>query len=121
MEAEEYRTMAEGIALWMVGRDTGISSKALAACALLQSPEFRNAHLFPDHPYDAPDLQRCMGLIDQVPGVASALPLIARRSAVWAAYVANWAELTMLANMGDYKTTTGRLRELVEKSLSVPA
>lgn len=103
--------MAREIGHWLTAGETGISSQALATCALTGTHDFKNRWM-DDHPSDQPDLRRCVQLIEQVPAVAYALPIIARRSAVWAAYVANWPELTMLANMGDYQTTTDRMREL---------
>ena len=79
------------ITQWMTGRDTGMSSKALAAAALGQEAEDDA------FPWDPADLGRCLRLIRAVPFVeARGLPALAGRCSVWRQYAAHWDELRQL-------------------------
>ena len=80
--------MSQAILKWLGGRDTGLSSKAIALTALGQMPDDPRA------PSDAADFGRCVRLIDAAPEAAEALSVLAHAGgAEWGALVARWAEL----------------------------
>ena len=98
------------VAEWLTGRDTGVSSKYMASVAIagkVTKSEWPDAT-----PSDAPDLGRCVRLIEKAPTVRNCFPILRQASPVWAAYVDHWDELTTLWHQGDYHATTGRMREL---------
>lgn len=73
---------------WLGGNDTGMSSKAVALTALGRMPKP------PSYPRDGQDLGRIVRLLDKVPSVSEALPVLAKDGGpVWAALVARWDEL----------------------------
>ena len=84
------------VAGWLVGNDTGSSSKWLAATAIAGAiPESKYA---PSYPRDASDLGRCIRLIESAPSVRNALPLLAAACEKWAALVGKWDVLTTIHN-----------------------
>jgi hypothetical protein len=60
-------------------------------------------------PQHAPDLGRCVRLIEKAPGVRDTFPVLREASPVWAAYVDHWDELTGLWHNGSYRATTDRM------------
>jgi len=110
------------IAQWLIGDDTGMSSEFIAAVAIAGTT------LKPKRgdtaPHDAPDLGRCVRLIEKAPSVRECFPNLRQTSPVWAVYVDYWGELTELYLKGNYRETTemmGGLRLLansVAKSLT---
>jgi hypothetical protein len=89
------------VAAWIVGDDTGSSSKYMLATALagIAPP----AKFGPSWPRDAADLGRCLRLIERAPSVASALPVLAECSPKWKALAEGWGELTKLFSETDDK------------------
>lgn len=88
MSTIEQRAMA-----WMMGGDTGASSKTIAR-HMLGLP-----HTSPfgvSAPSDNWDLGRCLRLLALIPEWEERLPEMASFGAVWAALIERWAELTAL-------------------------
>jgi hypothetical protein len=81
--------MSEKALAWIVGNDTGMSSKALWAVMMGQKSDR-------SHPHDPADLGRCLRLLEAVPEWKPRLSEMAAVSNYWAALVANWAELERL-------------------------
>ena len=98
------------LAEWLVGDDTGISSKYMAAVAI--SGRVPQTNRFDSTPSDAPDIGRCVRLVEKCPAVREAFPVLRQASLVWAAYVDHWDELDTLYKRGNYTCTTARMREL---------
>jgi hypothetical protein len=98
------------VAVWLTGRDTGVSSKYMASVAI--AGKVTKSEWLDATPSDAPDLGRCVRLIEKAPTVRNCFPILRQASAVWAAYVEHWDELTTLWHQGDYLVTTGRMRDL---------
>lgn len=82
--------------LWISGRDTGMSSKAIWNHMVngdaTRDGDFRNA----PHPHDLDDLGRCVRLLDAVPAWRLLMHQMADYSAEWRALVENWDELEAL-------------------------
>lgn len=95
------------VAEWLVGSDTGISSTYMAAVAIGGGVLKRDAT-----PSDAPDLGRCVRLIEKAPSVRNAFPILRMASPVWETYVDHWDELTKLWHEDNYDVTTRRMNEL---------
>ena len=98
------------VAEWLTGRDTGVSSKYMASVAI--AGKVTKSYWLDVTPSDAPDLGRCVRLIEKAPTVRNCFPILRQASPVWAAYVDHWDELTTLWHQGDYHITTGRMRDL---------
>ena len=98
------------VAEWLVGDDTGISSEYMAAVFI--GGKAMKSKWGDSTPHGAPDLGRCVRLLEKAPCVRNAFPAIRKTSPVWAAYVDHWDELAALWHQGDYHITTGRMNEL---------
>jgi hypothetical protein len=72
---------------WVVGEDTGISSKAI--WAKMMGTRRRDSC----HPWDPDDLGRCLRLLEAVPEWKPRLSEMADVSPIWAALVARWDEI----------------------------
>lgn len=82
------------VAEWIVGGDTGSSSKYLLATALAgAAPKCKWGV---EYPRDCADLGRCIRLIQAAPSVRNALPILADASPNWAALVPEWDALVTL-------------------------
>lgn len=89
---ESKCALALKILEWMATHRTGLSSEAMAYCALgLQRKGMWNGT---EHPHDPSDFNRCLLLLDQVPEVRDHFPSIADLSPQWSALIAHWDELT---------------------------
>jgi hypothetical protein len=95
------------VAEWLTGDDTGISSKYMASVAI--AGKVTKSRIGDSTPSDAPDLGRCVRLLEKAPGVREAFPVLRTASPVWAAYVDHWDELTGLFHLGCYGATTARM------------
>jgi hypothetical protein len=106
----EIATVAE----WMVGDDTGVSSKFIAA-TWLAGKVVRSYWIDPT-PHDDPDLGLCIRLIKKVPAIRSVFPILRDASPVWRIYIDHWDELAALHNDSPkskrYEIVTARMREL---------
>lgn len=98
------------VAEWLIGSDIGVSSKYMASVAI--TGKVTKSEWLDATPFDAPDLGRCVRLIEKAPTVRNCFPILRQASPVWAAYVDHWDELTTLWHQGDYRVTTGRMRDL---------
>ena len=79
------------VAEWLVGDDTGLSSKYMLATALSGVvPKYKWGV---EYPLDGSDLGRCIRLIQSAPSVRNALPILAAASPKWAALAADWDAL----------------------------
>ena len=74
---------------WFAGRDTGSSSKHMAAVAA-------GAEGDGSHPLDPDDLGRCIRLVEAVPEVRDAFPAIAASTPKWKAIIDHWDELVAI-------------------------
>lgn len=73
---------------WIVGDDTGLSSKALWAKMMGVEPR----HYY-NYPHDGGDFGRCDRLLNAVPEWRARLPEMAACSPQWAALVERWEEI----------------------------
>ena len=80
------------IADWMVGDDTGLSSRFMAR-SFLGGLQGGNT---PHHPLDPSDFGRCHRLLDAVPGLRDRLSELKGRSEVWDTLIENWPYMTDL-------------------------
>ena len=77
------------IGAWLVGRDTGASSKCIAA-AFMGVPDARR-----DHPWDPADLGRCLRLIELVPEIRDGfVERMSVLSPTWKALAERWEEMS---------------------------
>lgn len=102
------------LSAWLLSNDTGASSKFMAAVAIAAGKFDPRLRL--DYPYDAPDLGRCVRLIEKVPSIKKFFPSIRLVSPEWEAYIEHWDELTALWHKNDYRVTTDRMRAVITKT-----
>ena len=75
---------------WIVGRDTGMSSKAIWAHMMgAGEPGFGGWA----YPSDPSDLGRCLRLLRVVPEWQVRMPEMAKRSPAWGRLIARWDEI----------------------------
>ncbi len=74
---------------WLLGRDTGVSSKTILAHMLGIS----RAEWEAGHPWDPADFGRCERLLAKFPEWRERLPEMSKVSPVWAALVRNWGKI----------------------------
>lgn len=103
------------VALWLLSKDTGASSKQLAFTFMVG--EVQKGRI--DFPRDAHDLGRCIRLIESVPEVATALPLLAESCRGWRALFHQWSWLTTKYNIlrgcaRQYEVITSAMQNMVE-------
>ncbi len=103
---------------WLLDRDTGSSSKAIAS--VLSGNGGKNAgHSYPS---DGDDLGRCLRLLEVIPEWKPRLKEMATLSPQWAALIRNWDELTVLHAAGDkniYERMQSILRPIEDKDSSI--
>ena len=80
----------ESVLRWLANGQVGLSSKAMAFCAV--GIEYDRV----DHPYDPADFNRCLLLVGQIPAIRDAFSKIAKLSPQWAAVIQHWDELEAL-------------------------
>jgi hypothetical protein len=85
METEQQRAMT-----WMMGRDTGASSKSIVAVMLGGNP------CQASYPYDSYDFGRCYRLLTLIPEWRRRIGEMAAAGHVWAAIAGAWDELERL-------------------------
>lgn len=94
---------------WLAGGHTGASSKTMCFFFLgVGRPEA------PDHPHDACDFGRCLGLLEAVPEWRSRVPELATLSPCWKAIVEQWDLLEELYRKGDAVGCTKALWAILE-------
>ncbi len=89
------------VSSWLLGGRTGASSKAMARHLAGLGDGGR------DHPSDAADFERCLGLLDAAPALRGLLPRMSGLRPQWAGLVARWDEIEVFVRRGD----TGSLRD----------
>lgn len=75
---------------WIVGRDTGTSSKLIWSVMQMVEPDYT------DPPADPDDFGRCYRLLKLIPEWRPNLGLVAQQYKEWFALVREWDELTAL-------------------------
>ncbi len=80
------------IAMWFTSEDTGVSSETIASIALGRTKPARRW----DTPSDSGDFGRCYRLLQDIPELRAALPLVVELCPKWGPLVAVWDELTAL-------------------------
>lgn len=75
---------------WILGGDTGVSSKTIFAVMVGRRMD---GALLPNVPFDADDFGRCYRLLKAFPEWRERLPEVAERHPEWSALVGAWAEL----------------------------
>lgn len=81
-------TAAERANAWIVGSDSGLSSKAIWAHMMGVKP--RDSW---NHPHDPSDFGRCARLLGLMPEWRERLPEMAERSSAWRDLIARWDEI----------------------------
>lgn len=82
------------IAHWALGGDTGVSSETIACVAMGITAE-QHQYRF-DIPADSGDFGRCHRLLQAIPELRAALPLVVAACPKWGPLVEVWDELTAL-------------------------
>lgn len=121
--SESKCALALKILEWMATHRTGLSSEAMAYCALgLQRKGMWDGT---EHPHDPDDFNRCLLLLQQVPEIREYFPSIAELSPQWSAIIENWnrIEKQFISEAGlnwqksGFATVTYALmREVLDKS-----
>lgn len=75
---------------WSLSRDTGVSSETIAKIAIGMKP---GGHFGFDIPYDGGDFGRCYRLLQKVPELREALPLVAEVCPKWRPIIERWDEI----------------------------
>ncbi len=105
-------TVAERLNIWLLGNDTGASSKAIAT--YLSSGITRPIM---SRPMDGWDLGRCIRLLDLIPEFRLMFPAMKQVHPQWAILVEHWAELEALyaedLPTGKMVKSTERIQELL--------
>lgn len=103
---------AQAALAWLIGRDTGVSSKTLfAALAGVADRARPSCHY--DVPYDADDFGRCVRLLEAVPAWRPRLPEVAEMFPAWRPLVRDWDALTEAYNIHDRRREVSmRIQEL---------
>ena len=76
--------------IWLLGGDTGMSSKSLLAAAL------GIAEKHPSYPSDTGDFGRCVRLIKAIPAAKDGLAKLSEVSSYWKALAERWGEIEAL-------------------------
>lgn len=99
---------------WLTHGKTGLSSKTMAFAFLSQV--YVCYGMCAPYPHDPGDLSRCVKLVDALPEVREAFPMIRGLSPQWEAVIDNWDELTQLLKeelpSGRAPKTYERMKEL---------
>lgn len=96
---------------WLLGGDTGISSKTI--CAVMTGSEMKGGFP-PDIPYDPGDFGRCYRLLIHFPEWRNRLPEVAAKHPKWGPMVQAWDELTALYEE-EIQNKDGRASKLYER------
>lgn len=79
-------TSLEGVITWMAGRDTGLSSIAIAE-------HMATGRCDGSYPHDPSDLGRCLRLLERFPDWKPRISEMGKYGKVWRAYAARWDDL----------------------------
>jgi hypothetical protein len=75
---------------WTAGPNTGLSSEAMAYCAVDITRDDHWADFGPNIPHDPTDFNRCLLLVDQIPEIRDHFPKIAAMAPEWKKVIDNW-------------------------------
>lgn len=81
--------MQDKVMDWLTTGETGLSSKTIAYWLAFGKKFERGGN----YPRDPADLDRCLKLLERVPGLREELPRMAELSPTWAALVSRWSEI----------------------------
>ena len=93
---------------WALGRDTGISSKTIAAA--LSDTVQEDAYY--GLPSDSSDFGRCHRLLELIPEWKPRLPEVAEKFPEWELIVRHWDTLSAFYEAGDQARVYGLIEEL---------
>ncbi len=85
----EQTRLAKSIIRWMATGHCGLSSRAMAFCAIDVGEHV-------DHPLDPADFNRCLLLVVTVPEIRDKFAAIAKLSPEWSGLIRHWDELESL-------------------------
>lgn len=101
---------------WSLSGDTGSSSETIACAAIgLAETDRRNGDF--DVPYDTSDFGRCYRLLQAVPELRDAFPLVVKAYPKFGPVLDAWDELAALY-VSDLEACYRRIKELVSPSAS---
>lgn len=106
------RVIADRAVRWIVGGDSGVSSRAIWAHMVGQKPSENWGGLAASAPADADDFGRCSRLLALMPAWRSRVGEMAAYGPEWRALAAAWGELEALHAAGDTGRLYNRMREL---------
>lgn len=91
--------LKEQILKWFCDGEKGLSSKAMARCAVGNEPISRDDRFTP---LDPDDLNRCIKLVHACPDIKSRFPAIATLSDKWRVVIERWdlLEETFISEVG---------------------
>jgi hypothetical protein len=87
--------MKPNVLTWLIGHDTGTSSRAIVAWLERDWAEVAVNGFF-DYPRDPGDLGRCIRLLDIEPSYRERIGEMAQVSPQWARLVSQWSEIEAL-------------------------
>jgi hypothetical protein len=94
---------------WILGRDTGTSSKTI--WAVMTGSTCRD----PGRPYDADDFGRCYRLLTLFPGWRVRLSEVTAQFPMWTPLVEAWDDLTALYEGGKFRELYDRIRSMEDE------
>jgi hypothetical protein len=110
---------------WIVGHDTGMSSKAVWAHMMGRDPADRFGVAYP---HDPDDFGRCYRLLALIPEWRARIGEMARYGREWAALSARWAEVEAsyeqeigARHRGMARQTYALMREIIDAARQVTA
>lgn len=96
---------------WIIGGDTGTSSKTMAAIAL-GATKLSNDGYHVDAPHDPSDFDRCYRLVQKVPEIREFFPRIAKKVKTFAGILREWDDLVRIY---ERDKVTGKSTELYNR------
>ena len=96
-----------GLVAWLASDDVGMSSRYMAHVLAPIDGEGEYAH-----PLDPSDFQRCRKLLVAVPELKERLPLMAKKSKVWAGLLEDWNEICDLIDNENRKEAYELIKRL---------
>jgi hypothetical protein len=85
---------------WLMGRDTGISSRTIYSVMMNQVPSFPVVQGYYNVPHDPDDFGRCHRLLVLFPEWRQRLPEVVDRFPEWGPMVREWDQLTKMFTTG---------------------
>ena len=88
------------VALWALGRDTGVSSMAIARGYLTGCPQHWH-----EMPSDADDFGRCYRLVKLIPPCREGIAVNAKNGAAWRSLHEDWDDLCTMHEDGELRAS----------------